>query len=346
MDGYAEIVSEAEFGIARAIGVPINRIILNGPYKPDALIAEVICGRGIVNIDSFSEAVRIVNVIKATSVKNCEIGIRCNFKINERESRFGIPVNSEDFYATLKLLADNNIKIKCLHCHIKGRTVSDWEVKSKKMIEIYHSINNICAKHLILDLGGGLPALINEDTQEELLNEYAEAIGGEFQRAFGDKGPILCLEPGTALAAPCMSLVTSVVDKKRLNDKEFISLMASTQNISRSKGKYTHYIQVIHQEKGFTSNSNHNTPSVLCGYTCLEDDIFCELNEPINIGDIIVFKNIGAYSIVNKPPFIMPNFPIIEFDNSSNTSRLIRSAETISVFCTDEELKLFHTESE
>ena len=32
----------------------------------------------------------------------------------------------------------------------------------------------------------------------------------------------------------------------------------------------------------------------------------------IAVNDYVVFDNVGSYSIVLKPPFILPNFPIIE----------------------------------
>lgn len=49
--------------------------------------------------------------------------------------------------------------------------------------------------------------------------------------------------------------------------------MASTQNTSSSKGKYLQYVKVLSNRP----QRNTENKTVLCGYTCLEDDIFGEV---------------------------------------------------------------------
>ena len=49
------------------------------------------------------------------------------------------------------------------------------------------------------------------------------------------------------------------------------------------------------------------------GYTCIEGDyLYRGYNGPLSIGDLVVFENVGSYSVVLKPPFILPNFPVVE----------------------------------
>lgn len=49
--------------------------------------------------------------------------------------------------------------------------------------------------------------------------------------------------------------------------------MASTQNTSSGKGKYLQYVKVLSNRP----QRNTENKTVLCGYTCLEDDIFGEV---------------------------------------------------------------------
>ena len=49
--------------------------------------------------------------------------------------------------------------------------------------------------------------------------------------------------------------------------------MSSTQNTSSSKGKYLQYVKVLSNRP----QRNTENKTVLCGYTCLEDDIFGEV---------------------------------------------------------------------
>ena len=60
------------------------------------------------------------------------------------------------------------------------------------------------------------------------------------------------------------------------------------------------------------------------GYTCLEHDVMLRhFSGEIGLDDTVVFKNVGGYSVVSKPPFIRPNYPIY-----TQTGRLIKHQET------------------
>ena len=51
------------------------------------------------------------------------------------------------------------------------------------------------------------------------------------------------------------------------------------------------------------------------------------------VGDAIVISNCGSYSLVMKPPFILPNFPVL--DICGNEVEVIKRAETFD--------DIFHT---
>ena len=54
------------------------------------------------------------------------------------------------------------------------------------------------------------------------------------------------------------------------------------------------------------------------GYTCLERDIlYKSFSGMINVGDYVIFGNVGGYSNVDKPPFILPQCAMIGFDGSA-----------------------------
>ena len=52
LNGYAEVVSDMEYRLARKIGFPADRIVYNGPGK-EACLEECILGNGLLNIDHF-----------------------------------------------------------------------------------------------------------------------------------------------------------------------------------------------------------------------------------------------------------------------------------------------------
>jgi diaminopimelate decarboxylase len=70
------------------------------------------------------------------------------------------------------------------------------------------------------------------------------------------------------------------------------------------------------------------------GFTCIEGDVLQKnYSGPLAIGDYIVISNCGSYSLVMKPPFILPNFPVL--DINGETVEVIKRAETFD--------DLFHT---
>ena len=74
----------------------------------------------------------------------------------------------------------------------------------------------------------------------------------------------------------------------------------------------------------------------LVGFTCIETDcLYRGFSGQIAVGDLLWLEQVGAYSIVMKPPFILPNVAIIEFDRQTEKTRIIKRAETFDdVFST------------
>jgi diaminopimelate decarboxylase len=63
----------------------------------------------------------------------------------------------------------------------------------------------------------------------------------------------------------------------------------------------------------------------------MEDDILHRGHDrSIFAGDVLVFENVGAYTLVLKPPFIQGNVPILAKRANSNEPEILRRAETLS----------------
>ena len=51
-------------------------------------------------------------------------------------------------------------------------------------------------------------------------------------------------------------------------------------------------------------------------------------NGEIAVGDIVQFRNVGSYSNVFKPPFILPNCAMVQI-NEKGENELIKQKESI-----------------
>ena len=90
MGGYAEVVSDMEYTLAKRLGYPDSQIIYNGPCKGRCMEEHILNG-GISNIDSEDEALRVVEISRIHSNKIIRVGIRVNMDIGAGYiSRFGL----------------------------------------------------------------------------------------------------------------------------------------------------------------------------------------------------------------------------------------------------------------
>ena len=65
------------------------------------------------------------------------------------------------------------------------------------------------------------------------------------------------------------------------------------------------------------------------GYTCIESDyLYRGFNGALAIDDYVVFDNVGSYSVVLKPPFILPNFAMLDYDDEAGTLELVKARES------------------
>ena len=317
-----------ELQLALKIGNKPEKIIWNGPIKKCEIMTEFILSGGTVNVDSFSEAEIIEKIARGNPEKQLNMGIRCNFDVGDGVvSRFGFDIEGEDFKKTLDIVAKNkNIKLKNFHCHFAKRQNDFWPARAKGMLDILTKTGIIPDR---VDIGGGLFGKMPDCLKEQFscdiptYDQYANAVATLFRDYFVNqpKKPELLIEPGSALVGDCMKFVATVKTIKSVRGKYFASVLGSQKNISMSGVNPP--IEIVH----LTNNQKIYKNLDFVGFTCIEGDvIYKNYNGKLAVGDVIVISNCGSYSVVMKPPFILPNFPII--DISGNAPKIIKRAET------------------
>lgn len=316
LGGYAEVVSDMEMEIALHVGVKPEKIIWNGPIKNDSKVEWLLLSGGTVNVDSLEELLRLEMFSEQHKEKVLNIGVRCNFDVGDGViSRFGIDTESDDFDSAIKLFVkNNNMRLINLQCHFAKRSVEYWPARAKGMVEIAERVKNaIGYMPQRIDLGGGIFGNMPEVLKKQFnslipeYKEYANAAATIFAENFVDETPELLVEPGTALAGDSMRFVGRVESIKTVRGKTFITMLGSQKNISMTGVNPP--IEVFSKNRDRVKCVDAD----IVGYTCIESDVLYKNFEgEIAIGDFVVFSNCGSYSIVMKPPFIMPNFPILD----------------------------------
>ena len=340
LGGYAEVVSDMEYMLAKKIGYDNKKIIYNGPCKGKELEEHLING-GINNIDNFSEALTVVDIAQNNPNMLIKVGIRINSDIGANYvSRFGLELDSVELDKVVEVLKSvSNIKIVGVHCHVsRARGLSAWEKRIENLI--YAADKYVDGVPEYIDLGSGMFSNMEESLSKQFnvdipsYEEYANVVAGKMFEKYGnhEQSPMLITEPGTTIIARYFSLITTVRQIKTIQDKVFATVDSSLDNagsICKMKKIPTYVI-----EKG-NNHSNVYENADIMGYTCLEQDcIYQSYSKPISVGDIIVFDNVGGYSIVSKPPFIHPNCSVFCLDSDNKIIKIKKEESFDDIFHT------------
>lgn len=335
LGGYAEVVSEMELEIALRVGVKPNRIIWNGPIKNPKKLEELLVAGGTDNIDSVEELEVVKNIAERHPDKTLNLGIRCNYEVNDGVvSRFGFDVDSEGFKNVLFFVTSTpNVHFINFQCHFAKRQIEYWPARAKGMVELIDRLGIIPER---IDIGGGLFGKMADSLKAQFTNEipgykaYAEAAARVFAEYFADKDvkPELLIEPGSAVVGDCMKFVGTVKTIKNVRGKWFATILGSQKNISMTGINPPMEVIAMGGEQEEYENMD------MVGFTCIEGDVlYHNYNGKLAHEDAIVISNCGSYSLVMKPPFILPNFPVL--DICGEKTEVIKRGEVFD--------DLFHT---
>lgn len=338
LGGFAEVVSDMEYRIAIKAGVAPRNIFFNGPYKTYAAIEEALSQGGIVNIDASYELGLVKKIAASNQGRQLKIGLRCNFDIGDGvTSRFGFDVNSEDFRKAIDEISKiPNLKLTGFHCHFATRSLETWPPRAEGMLQLIKQYFTTSPE--FITLGGGLFGKMGESLKAQFdakipeYHEYAEAVAAKVADFYSslpesDK-PKLIIEPGSALAGDVMKFAATVINIKDVRGKKIATVSGSIYNINPTLNKKNPPITVYHEPQ----NSNEvefYTNLDFGGYTCIESDyLYRGFSGNLAVGDMVVFENAGSYSVVLKPPFILPNFPILDLASESESLKVVKKQET------------------
>ncbi|WP_270832515.1 type III PLP-dependent enzyme domain-containing protein [Faecalibacillus intestinalis] len=335
LGGYAEVVSEMEAELAMRIGVKNDKIIWNGPIKNKENLKKFLLAGGTVNIDSIDEGKYIYELSKQYGNSVFNVGIRCNYDVKDGViSRFGFDIEGKEFFEVLNLIKKrDNLNLINLQCHFAKRQLEYWPEKAKGMLDLIDELKIVPQR---IDLGGGLFGKMDDSLKEQFTSDipdyqdYAEAVATLFAKRFPDKEnqPELIIEPGSALVGDCMKFVGTVKTIKKVRGKIFATVLGSQNNISMTGvNPPIEIINMSNDQKEYTNLD-------FVGFTCIESDaIYKNYNGQLAVDDALVISNCGSYSLVMKPPFILPNFAVL--DISEDRVEVIKRPENFD--------DIFHT---
>jgi len=336
---WAEVVSIFEYQKALANGVPGTQILFNGPDKSEEDLRYAIQHRSLIHLDHLDEIYLLSEILQDMDLK-ARVALRINMDtgVYPLWDRFGFNYeNGSAWTAVTKVMAQPNMELVGLHCHIGTYMLSAhaYTVAATKMCDLAQQVWEQYQRRVeYLDLGGGFASgntlkgsYLQGSDVIPTMDDYAEAITAAIlQHPFARGGtlPWLYLESGRALIDDAGYLLGTVLALKRLGDGRRATIMDFGVNLLFTSFWYEHRISPAQDY------SSHHEDMVLYGPLCMNIDVVREnVSLPLlKRGDRVVVHRVGAYNMTQWMQFIQmrPNVVLID---ARGGLHLIRNKEDV-----------------
>jgi diaminopimelate decarboxylase len=298
----ADVVSPEEVLLARAAGIPPQRIVFSGVGKTaDELALALDHGILCVNVESESELDLLASIATAKG-RRADISIRVNPDVDPRthakiatgkaENKFGIPISrARKVYARAAKL--KGVRAIGVDMHI-GSQIIELQPFRDAFSLLAEFVGVLRADgHAIshIDVGGGLGVPYREDNDPPPdPNAYAAIVKGATQNL----GCRIILEPGRLIVGNAGILVTRVLHLKHGDAKTFIVVDAGMNDLIRPTLYNAHHdIRAVREP----APGRERIIADVVGPVCESGDYFAldrELPAP-QAGDYLALMTAGAY---------------------------------------------------
>lgn len=327
---YAEVVSDHEYDLALAQGYRDDRIIFNGPVKGRGHFLRAIERKAIVNIDSENEIEWLAEYGPSSTT---HVGVRVSIDLNslvpgesrtgDDGGRFGFCYeNGELERAVRRIEAVGNCYVSGLHLHInsKERSAEVFRHLARYACMLKNALDLDLA---YVDIGGGF---YGGHPHCDAYYEYAACIAEELGQSFDPERTELIVEPGGAVLATPISFKATVLDAKPIRDHRIVVTEASRVWLDPTMSKSSYALEI-----DFDGERSSAHRQVICGYTCMDSDRLFELTDypELKRGDVITFRNVGAYTYSFNPAFFIETRPAFYVDDDGELL-LVKNRDNIN----------------
>lgn len=304
--GYAEVVSYHEYNLALTLGFEPSQIVYNGPLKDEKTFIHAITNGAYVNIDTKRE-LEWLRLLPSGKIYN--VGIRVNLNLreispedckdNEEYSRFGFSSENNELEEAIHFIEElDNVRLTGLHLHrtSKTRSLSVYQNICKYAIRVIKNYDLVID---YIDIGGGY---YGDMPGKPTYKDYVDTIADALSIYFDLSKLTLIVEPGNAIIASPFTFYSSVIDTKLIGNNRIVVLDGSRNDVDPFFHKSDYFKTFLSDNK----NRKRSQKQVFVGCTCLENDRLFEMNDfyDSEVGDVIKFSFVGAYTICLSPLFI------------------------------------------
>jgi len=320
-----EIASAHELRLLARLSVPPVKIIYGSSIKPIAHVKE--CheyGIDRFAADSFLEVERI-----AAAAPNARIYIRARVddagSVFQFSEKFGAEIAS--IVPMLQLATARGLRPYGISFHVgsQASNAAAWANALSALAPALHGLRDAGIGIEVLNLGGGYPYRYPSARDAPDLECIATSITAALERL--PYRPALILEPGRAVIADAVILVTSVIARVERKGVNWLFLDAGVYN-------------ALHETLAFQGSTQYRVTPIrasadcqqlrfaLAGPTGDSPDVIMRdalLPSDTRVGDRLIFHGVGAYSLSVASRFNgFPKPPVYFLEHVASRARVMR----------------------
>lgn len=298
--------------------------------------------------------VGLINLISACGTNNYKVKIliRINPEVEVkavvraafRNSKFGVPLTNGKNDSALailnRVLLEPNLIFEGFHFHL-GSQIDDFSCFLRTLDKLEVFIQKIRKRNPnlsinIIDIGGGTPVFYGTSVLKpesigklisERINRMSDSIGQKVR---------LIVESGRFLSAESSILISRIVNRKVYSDQSFIYIDSGFHLLLDAALLRQAYPQYIVPKSTEDNMGKINLAGRLCDtYDMFPVSQASDLRGA-HLGKLLVFQNVGAYSIVFGMPFHCQTKPGIVMKRINGNYELIRLKQKIEDLFVDE----------
>ncbi|CAB3229560.1 unnamed protein product [Arctia plantaginis] len=296
-----DCASKAEIELVTSIGVEPERIIFANPAKMASHIRYASAmGVDVMTFDSETELMKVKQYMPHAQLV---IRIRCDAE--NAQCPLGIKFGCDavtEAPRLLKLAAVLGLEVIGVSFHV-GSGAGETGVYARALglcRALFTVARNLGhARMRLVDVGGGFPGGSHTD-----IFEVSQVINASLEELFPERGVRVIAEPGRYFAAAAYTLAACVHAKREITSKDVDGEAEAHTMYFINDGVYGSFNCVLYDHQKVAAEPLNPTseellPCSVWGPTC--DGLDCVLPStrlpPLRLGDWLVFRDMGAYTL-------------------------------------------------
>jgi diaminopimelate decarboxylase len=307
----AEVASPGELALARAAGIPADRIVLDSPAKTVPELRAALALGIAVNADNPAELDRIDALRAAAPGTASSVGLRVNPQVGAGSigamstatatSKFGVALRDPGAEEWVLRAYAQRPWLDRLHTHTGSQGVPQALMAAgvRAAYELAERINAAAGRQqvTVLDIGGGLPVNFGSDEVTPAFADYADLLRAELPGLF-DGRYALVTEFGRSLLAKNGTVLARVEYAKSAGGRPVAVTHAGAQVATRTVFAPDAWpLRVLALDAGGRAKDGEPVVQDIAGPCCFAGDLVARGRAlpRLAAGDHVALLDTGAY---------------------------------------------------